>query len=93
MPVILGKGTMEKSRRGISLLDPAAYRIRIQGILDKNWSDYCGGMTIKHVGDPRYAPMSILSGTLADQCALIGVLNSLHDIGYPILSVAYLDTV
>lgn len=33
--------------------------------------------------------MAALSGRLADQCALIGVLNSLHDIGCPILSVEY----
>lgn len=69
---------MEECRPGSSLFEPAMYRISILGTLDKNWSDYCGGMTI-------------LTGRLADQCALIGVLNSLHDIGCPILSVEYLD--
>ena len=61
------------------------------GILDKNWSDYYRGMTIEHEGDPKRSAMSILTGKLADQSALIGVLNSLHDIGYPILSVEHLD--
>ncbi len=82
---------MEKYRTGVSLLDPAVYRISIQGILDKNWSDYYGGMTIEHEGDPKRYAMTILMGRLADQSALIGVLNSLHDIGYPILSVEYLE--
>ena len=82
---------MEKYRQGVSLLEPAVYKIRIQGILDKNWSDYCGGMTIEHKGDPKQYVMTILMGKLADQSALIGVLNSLHDIGYPILSVEYLE--
>ncbi len=82
---------MKKSREGVSLLEPAMYRIRIQGILDKNWSDYCGGMTIEHEGDPKQYAMTILMGKLTDQSALIGVLNSLHDIGYPILSVEYLE--
>ena len=82
---------MEKYRQGVRLLDPAVYRIKIQGILDKNWSDYCGGMTIEHEGDPKHYAMTILMGRLADQSALIGVLNSLHDIGYPILSVEYLE--
>jgi hypothetical protein len=85
------KGTMEKYRQGVSRLEPAIYRIRIQGILDKNWSDYCGGMTIEHEGDHKQSAMSILLGKVADQSALIGVLNALFDIGYPILSVEYLE--
>ena len=82
---------MEKYRQGISLLEPPVYRIRIQGILDKNWSDYCGGMTIEHEGDPKRYAVTILMGRVADQSALIGVLNSLYDMGYPILSVEYLE--
>ena len=82
---------MEKDRQGVSLLEPAVYQIRIQGILDKNWSDYYGGMTIEHDGDPKQSAKTVLMGKLADQSALIGVLNSLHDIGYAILSVEYLQ--
>jgi hypothetical protein len=82
---------MEKSRKVLSFLEPGVYRISIQGILDKNWSDYCSGMTIEHEGDPKQHAMTILVGKLTDQAALIGVLNSLHDIGYPILSVEYLE--
>ena len=82
---------MGKFRQGVSLLEPAVYKIRIQGILDKNWSDYCGGMTIEHKDDPKQNVMTILMGKLADQSALIGVLNWLHDIGYPILSVEYVE--
>ena len=82
---------MKNPRQGVSLLEPAVYRIRIQGILDKNWSDYYGGMAIEHEGDPKRSAWTILSGKLPDQSALIGVINSLHDIGYPILSVEYLQ--
>ena len=85
------KGTMEKYQQGVSRLEPAIYRIRIQGILDKNWSDYCGGMAIELEGDPKRNPITILMGRVADQSALIGVLNALFDIGYPILSVEYLE--
>jgi hypothetical protein len=66
--------TIEKYRQGVSRLEPAVYRIRIQGILDKNWSDYCGRMAIEHEGDPNKFAMSILIGKLADQSALIGVV-------------------
>ena len=91
MAVLQGKGAMGKNRQGVSLLEPAVYRIRIQGILDKNWSDYHGGMRIEHEGDSQCSATTILMGRLADQSALIGVLNSLHDIGYSILAVEYLQ--
>ncbi len=78
---------MEISHQGASLIEPAMYQIRILGNLDKNWSDYCGSMKIEQVNDPKRYAMTILTGRLADQSALIGVLNSLHDIGCPILSV------
>ena len=82
---------MEIYRPCASLFEPAMYRICILGNLDQNWSDYCGGMTIEHVSDPKGYAMTILTGRLADQSALIGVLNSLHDIGCPILSVECIE--
>jgi len=82
---------MKKFRQGVSLLEPAVYRIRIQGILDKNLSDYYGGLTIEPEGEPRQNAITMLMGKLSDQSALIGVLNALFDIGYPILSVEYLQ--
>jgi hypothetical protein len=81
---------MGKYHPGASLFEPSMYRISILGILDKNWSDYCRGMTIEHENDPKRSSMSILTGRLADQSALMGVLNSLHDIGYPILLVEFI---
>ncbi len=48
-------------------------------------------MTIEHEGDPKRYAVTILMGRVADQSALIGVLNSLYDMGYPILSVEYLE--
>ena len=82
---------MKKYRLGVSWLEPARYQICIQGTLDKNWSNYCGGMTIEHKSDPKRGAMTILTGRLADQSALVGVLNSLHDIGCPILAVEYVE--
>jgi hypothetical protein len=82
---------MERYNPGTSLFEPAMYRISIVGTLDKKWSDYYGSMTIEHASDQHYGSMTILTGRLADQSALVGVLNSLHDIGCPILSVEYLD--
>jgi hypothetical protein len=78
---------MEKYRPKSSMFEPATYRIGILGTLDKKWSDYCRGMTIEHDIVLNQYPMSTLTGQLLDQSALIGVLNSLYDMGCPILLV------
>ena len=80
---------MEKASPRRSLCEPAMYRIHILGRLDKNRSVYYGGMTIEHESDPHHGSITILTGRLADQSALIGILNSLHDIGCPILFLQY----
>ncbi len=82
---------MAKYRPSVSLLEPAVYWICIQGILDKNWSEYCGGMTIEHDSMLTQYPVTILTGRMIDQAALIGVINSLYDFGCPLLSVECLE--
>jgi hypothetical protein len=78
---------MEKHRPDSRMFEPATFRIGILGTLDKQWSDYCGGMTIEHLSVLDQFPMTILTGQLTDQSALIGVINSLFDMGCPILLV------
>jgi hypothetical protein len=74
-----------------SLIKSAIYRIRVQGILEKRWTDYSRGMTIEHESDPQHHAVTILFGRLVDQSALVGVLNALHDMGCPILSVERIE--
>ena len=69
------------------MFEPATYRICIVGTLDKQCSDYYGGMTIEHESVRTQYPVTILTGRMEDQAALIGVINSLYDIGCPIISV------
>jgi len=78
---------MEKHRPSASMFEPATYRVSILGTLDKQWSDYCGGMTIEHTIFLQQYPVTILTGLLTDQSALVGVINTLYDFGYPILTV------
>ncbi len=78
---------MEKYRPGTCMFEPAIYRICILGTLDKNWSDYCGGMIIEHDVIMQQYPVTVLTGRLIDQAALIGVINSLYDLGCPLISV------
>ena len=74
------------SNRGPSTGTPGKYRIRVQGHLGEEWSDRMGGMHIATAREPDGRVVTVLCG-LADQAALSGVLNSLYDLGFCLLSV------
>lgn len=77
----------------ISSVDaPITCQVKIQGILDELWSGHLGGMSIRTEYDGNLHAVSILTGRLQDQAALTGILSSLHDLGYPLLSVEILST-
>ena len=61
--------------------------ITVGGHLDDHWSDRLGGLDIIHRDDGT----SVLSGTLADQAQLHGVLSGLRDIGADLLGVRTVD--
>jgi hypothetical protein len=78
---------MEIQHPCASMFEPATYRISIIGTLDKKWSDYCGSMKIEHDMVLNQYPVTILTGVMADQAALNGVINTLYDLDCPLLSV------
>ena len=59
------------------------YEIRVRGVLDKKWSDWFDGFTIM----PQANDETLLTGPVADQAALHGLLNKIRDLGLPLLSV------
>ncbi len=77
---------METHRR-LTSESAAAYEIVIQGSLDESWSGRMGGVTIRVQRPPGQAPETVLTGEFQDQAALAGVLNTLYDLGLPLLSV------
>jgi hypothetical protein len=62
---------------------PEVYRIVVKGHLDRDWSDWLEGLTITLVDNGE----TILTGPVADQAALHGVLTKIRDMGLPLLSV------
>jgi hypothetical protein len=66
---------------------PCIYQIRVKGLLDSGWSDFFDGLTISVQRDDE----TLLSGTVADQAALHGVLAKVRDLGLPLLSVKRLE--
>jgi len=61
---------------------PMVYQIRIKGHLDRRWTDWFGGLaiTLEDDGD------TVLTGPVADQAALHGLLMKVRDLGMPLIS-------
>jgi len=72
----------------LSLDKPAVYHIEIQGTLSPQWAEYLGGLeiNISHQQDPS---LTTLKGEITDQAALMGILNSLYNLGFPLRVVEY----
>ena len=62
---------------------PCIYEIRIEGHLALRWSDWFEGLTIH--SDP--GGETTLTGWLADQSALFGVLVKIHNLNLILISV------
>ena len=65
----------------------ADYRICVQGHLDESWSERLGGLEVQSTLETT---ITTLTGSLPDQAALSGVLNTLYDLQLPMLSVELL---
>jgi hypothetical protein len=74
----------------LSLDQPAYYWIEIQGRLDVSWSANFSGMVLSVAIIPGDGKKTILQGMVADQATLHGILNSIRDLGLPLLKVEYL---
>ena len=62
---------------------PAEYRIRVAGHLDEHWSPWFGDLTLSHDSDGATS----ITGVVADQAQLHGVLAKVRDLGVTLLSV------
>ena len=65
----------------------STYCIRVQGRLDERWSNRLGGMAIESEQDAGKESVTNLTGTIIDQPALAGVLDSLFNLGLTLVSV------
>jgi hypothetical protein len=82
---------MQKQTIIDNFLSPANFEIEVNGFLDKNLSDYLGGLTINHKTFKDQKKTSCLTGEILDQAALIGILNLLYDMRFPILRVELIN--
>lgn len=67
--------------------EPSNYRIKVSGKVKESWSEWFNGMTIEFEMEGGEKPVSTLTGFLADQSALHGILNKIRNLGLKLLSV------
>ena len=78
---------MKEVKQKLTLDQPAIYQIKVPGELSDSWSDWAGGMTITVESEGDGPPVTTLTGALADQSALQGLLRRLYSLGLPLISV------
>ncbi|MGO4186443.1 hypothetical protein [Pseudarthrobacter sp. TAF60_1] len=66
---------------------PTRYDIRIGGHLDQHWSAWFDDLVVT----PEADGTTTLSGPVADQAALHGVLTKVRDLGLVLISVEAVD--
>ena len=62
------------------------YQIKIQGRLDERWSDWFNGMSMTTDGD-----FTLLTGVVADQSKLRGILSKVWDLNLQVVSVTQVE--
>jgi hypothetical protein len=65
----------------------AVYQIQVRGKLNESWSDWLSGMTIT-----SESGITTLTGPVADQAALRGLLSRIWDLNLILISVTRIET-
>lgn len=66
---------------------PATYRICVVGDVDSVYAEQYWGMKLILIEKTGEAEQSTLVGEVADQAALVGIINGLYNAGHTVLSV------
>ena len=69
----------------LTLDQPASYRLRLQGLVSADMSDWLTDAVITFEGG-----QTILTGKVCDQAALFGLLSFVRDLGVPLLLVEFI---
>lgn len=65
----------------------AIYQITIEGHLDESWTQWFEGLVLSHNDDGN----TILTGPVADQSALLGILVRLGDLNLTLVSAIRIE--
>ena len=67
------------------------YRIQIRGPISPIWADWLGRMEITSASEQDEACLTTLTGPIADQAALRGILTRIWDMNLTLVSVTRLE--
>jgi hypothetical protein len=78
---------MSRPPAGAGPAELARYELRVHGVLDARWSAWFEGLQVTS----DQAGQTTITGPVADQAALHGLLTKVRDLGLELLSVRRLD--
>ena len=67
------------------------YEIRVQGELDQGWQQWFNGLDVTFSRGSAQEPSTTLTGAMADQSALRGILCKLWDLNLTLTSVRRIE--
>jgi hypothetical protein len=83
----MGRSTMSQQMIDKPTSTAQQYEIRLKGHLDAHWADRFENLTITLEENGN----TLLSGPVADQAALHGLLKKVRDLGLPLVSVSQIQ--
>lgn len=78
--------SMREHPERINLEHSGFYEIQVQGLISQHWLGHFDGFAITVAGEDGWA-VTTLSGQVADQAALQGILQHLYTLGLVLLSL------
>ena len=78
---------MKDANKRPGLDQSARYQIKVWGRLDEKWSDWFNGMTLAFENS-----ITTLTGAVADQAKLRGILSKIWDLNLTVVSVTRIES-
>lgn len=76
------------SSESIPAKNDTMYEIKIRGLLDGHWQHWFEGMTLQVQPNAEASEdFTLITGPIADQPALHGILEKIRDLNLPLISV------
>jgi len=78
------------SGQGLEFDQPGRYEIRVQGRIGAWGAEWFDTAIVRRQDQVTGRPITALSGVVADQAALLGLLLKLYHLGLPLLEVRWM---
>jgi hypothetical protein len=69
------------------VVDQGQYQIQVRGWISERWRDWFDEMAITRDQTSEGVHITTLTGIVSDQAALLGLLQKLYTLGFPLLLV------